>query len=77
VTRLQRSYRELQRIQDELHDAAGRSLGVKFPKTGLGLVDNKSVVDLEVVILDQQARDAIRRRYGDAVRVTAKLAPVP
>lgn len=75
VVRRQHSYRELHRIQDELHGAVGRSLGVKFPKTGL--VDNQNAVDLEVVMLDQQARDAVRRRYGDAVRVTAKLNPVP
>jgi lipopolysaccharide export system protein LptA len=27
--------------------------------------------------LDEEAREAIRRRYGDAVRVTAKLTAVP
>ena len=75
VTRLPRSYRKLQRIQDELDGAVGRSLGVEVLKTGL--VDNENAVHLEVVVLDQAAREAIRRRYGDAVRVTAKLTPVP
>jgi hypothetical protein len=75
VTRLQHSYRELQRIQDELDGAAGRSLGVEVLKTGL--MDDKNAVGLDVVVLDQEAREAIRRRYGDAVRVTAKLTRSP
>jgi hypothetical protein len=75
VTRLQHSYRELQQVQDELDGAAGRSLGVEVLKTGL--MDDKNAVGLDVVVLDQEAREAIRRRYGDAVRVTAKLTPVP
>jgi hypothetical protein len=75
VTRLQRSYAELQRIQDELDGAVGRSLGVEVLRTGL--VDNENAVHLEVVVLDEEAREVIRRRYGDAVRVTAKLTAVP
>ena len=75
VTRLQRGHRELQGIQDELAGAVGRSLGVKVLRTGP--VDSENAVYLEVVVLDQEAREAIRRRYGDAVRVTAKLTPVP
>ena len=75
MARLQRSYRELQRIQAELDGGAGRSLGVEVLMTGL--MDDKNAVGLDVVVLDQEAREAIRRRYGDAVRVTAKLTPVP
>jgi hypothetical protein len=60
---------------DSGDDAVGRSLGVEVLLTGLA--DHANAVDVEVVVLDEQAREAIRRRYRNAVRVTAWLNPVP
>jgi hypothetical protein len=75
VTRLERSSSELQRIQDELSGAFGRSLGLKVVTSGLGQVDN--AVDVQVVVLPGGAKAAIDHRYGaGVVHLTAALTPV-
>ena len=75
VTRQQRSYQRLLRIQDELQGATAAGLGVQVLSTGI--VESANAVDLQVVVLDAQARKAIDQRYGaGAVRATAALTPV-
>jgi hypothetical protein len=75
VTRQQRSYHQLLRIQRELQGAAAADLGVQVLDTGIDEYAN--AVDLRVVVLDAQARKAIDQRYGaGAVQATAALTPV-
>jgi hypothetical protein len=66
---------ELQRIQHELMGRVGRDLGLRVVSTSLS--DDENVVNLEVLVLDEQAHQAIQERYGaGAVRATATLTPV-
>jgi hypothetical protein len=75
VTRQQRTMAELQRIQRELMGSVGKHLGLRVVTTSLS--DDENVVNLEVLVLDEQARQAIEARYGaGAVRATATLTPV-
>jgi len=75
VTRQQRSYRELLRIQRELHGAAGSELGLHVLSTGIR--EDANAVSLEVVVLEERARQALDARFGvGAVQVTARLTPV-
>jgi hypothetical protein len=75
VTRQQRSYRELLRIQRELQGATGSKLGLKV--LGSGIVEDVNAVDLQVVVLEERARKAIDQRYGTgAVQATAALTPI-
>jgi hypothetical protein len=74
VTRQQRSYRDLLRIQRELHGAAGTELGLHVLSTGIR--EDANAVSLEVVALEEQARQALDTRYGvGAVQATARLTP--
>jgi hypothetical protein len=76
VTRQQRTYRQLRRIQDELQGEVGRQLGLRVLSTGIR--EDANAVSLEVVVLDPPARRAIDARYGaGAVEATAMLVPVP
>jgi hypothetical protein len=75
VTRQQRSYRELLRIQRELQGGAGKGLGLWV--LGWGIRESANAVTLEVVVLEEQAREALEARYGaGAVQATAVLTPV-
>ena len=75
VTRQQRSYRELLRIQRELQGSVGTKLGLRV--LGTGIDESANAVSLEAVVLDARARDAIDARYGaDAVQATAALTPI-
>ncbi|HZD67418.1 MAG TPA: hypothetical protein VFA45_00410 [Actinomycetes bacterium] len=76
VTRQQRTYRELLRIQRELQGAASTQLGLRVLTTGIDEYAN--AVGLRAVVLDTRAREAIDARYGaGAVKATAALTPVP
>jgi hypothetical protein len=75
VTRQERSYRGLLRIQRQLHGAAGKQLGLRV--LGTGVDEYANAVDLRVVVLEERARAALDARYGaGAVRATAALTPV-
>jgi hypothetical protein len=75
VTRQQRTMAELRRIQHELMGRVGDDLGLRVVSTGLS--DDENVVNLEVLVLDDHARQAIEERYGaGAVEATATLTPV-
>lgn len=75
VSRHPRTYRELERIAEELMGETGRQLGLEVLSTGI--VETTNSVDLTVVVLDDQARAALERRYGKgAVQATAELRPV-
>jgi hypothetical protein len=75
VTRHQRTVAELHRIQRELQGSAGRDLGLRVVSTSRS--DDDNVVNLEAVVLDDRARQAIADRYGaGAVRASAILTPV-
>jgi len=75
VTRQQRTYRELLRIQRELHGAVGAELGLRV--LGSGIRESANAVSLEVLVLEERARQALDARYGvGAVQATARLTPV-
>jgi hypothetical protein len=75
VARQQRSYRELLRIQRELQGSVGAKLGLRV--LGTGVREDANAVSLEVVVLEQRAREALDQRYGaGAVQATAALTPV-
>jgi hypothetical protein len=75
VTRQQRSYRQLLRIQRELQGVAGKELGLRV--LGTGIDEYANAVDLQVVVLEERARAALETRYGaGAVQATAALTPV-
>jgi hypothetical protein len=74
ITRQQRSYRQLLRIQHELQGTVGTELGLRVLSTGI--VEDANAVNLQVVVLDTQTRKAIDARYGaGAVQATAALTP--
>jgi hypothetical protein len=75
VTRQQRSYRQLLRIQRELQGDAGSDLGARV--LGTGIRESANAVSLTVVVLEERARQELTARYGPgAVRATAVLTPV-
>jgi len=75
VTRQQRSYRQLLRIQRELQGDVGADLGLRV--LGTGIRESANAVSLMVVVLEERARAAIEARYGSgAVQTTAVLTPV-
>jgi hypothetical protein len=75
ITHQQRSYRELLRIQRELQGATGVELGLQVLSTGIR--EDANAVSLMVVVLEEQARQALDARYGvGAVEATARLTPV-
>jgi hypothetical protein len=75
ITPQQRTYRELLGIQRELHGAAGAELGLRV--LGSGIDEFANAVSLEVVVLEERARQALDARFGvGAVQVTARLTPV-
>jgi hypothetical protein len=75
VTRQQRSYRQLLRIQRELHGAVGAELGLR--ELGSGIDESANAVSLEVLVLEERARQALDARYGvGAVQATARLTPL-
>jgi hypothetical protein len=75
VTRQQRTYRELLRIQRELHGAAGTELGLRVLSSGID--ESANAVSLEVLVLEERAREALDARFGaGAVQATARLTPV-
>jgi hypothetical protein len=75
VTRQQRPYRQLVRIQRDLHGEAGSDLGLRV--LGSGIRESANAVDLQVVVLEERARAALEARYGaGAVQATAALTPV-
>jgi hypothetical protein len=75
VTRQQRSYRQLLRIQRDLHGPAGTDLGLRVLASGIR--ESASAVTLTVVVLEERAREALEARYGaGAVQATAVLTPI-
>jgi hypothetical protein len=75
VTRQQRTYRDLLRIQRELHGAVGTQLGLRVLSTGIR--EDANAVSLEILVLEERARQALDARYGvGAVQATARLTPV-
>jgi hypothetical protein len=75
VTRQQRSYRQLVRIQRDLHGEAGRDLGLRVLVSGI--CESANAVTLMVVVLEERAREALEARYGvGSVQAEAKLTPV-
>lgn len=75
LVRHERSYAELSRIQRELHDGAGRALGLQVLSSSVGEVAN--AVEISVVTIDDPQRAALDERYGQgAVIVRPVLRPV-
>jgi hypothetical protein len=75
VTRQQRTYRQLVRIQRDLHDPAVADLGLRV--LGSGIRESANAVTLQVVALEDRARQALQARYGPgAVQATAVLTPI-
>jgi hypothetical protein len=75
VTRQQRSYRQLLRIQRELQGDVGADLGLRV--LGTGIRESANAVTLMVVVLEERAREALDARYGTgAVQATAVLTLV-
>jgi hypothetical protein len=75
VTRQQRNYRQLVRIQRELHGEAGRDLSLRV--LGSGIRESANAVTLMVVVLEARAHEALEARYGvGAVQAEAKLIPI-
>jgi hypothetical protein len=66
---------ELLRIQRELHRAVGTELGLRVLSTGIR--ESANAVRLEVVALEERAREALDARYDMfAVQATARPMPV-
>jgi hypothetical protein len=75
VTRQQRTYRELLRIQRQLQGSAGKELGL--PVLGTSIGEYANAVDLQVVVLEERERAALEARYGGgAVLTAAALTPL-
>lgn len=75
VTRQQRTYHDLLRIQRELQGPVGKALGLHVLSTGIR--EDANAVSLQVVVLQQRARQALDTRYGvGGVQATARLTPV-
>ena len=75
VTRQQRTYRELLRIQRQLQGSAGKELGLRV--LGTSIDEYANAVDLQVVVLEERERAALEARYGGgAVLTTAALTPL-
>jgi hypothetical protein len=73
VTRQQRTYRELLRIQRQLQGSTGKELGLRV--LGTSIDEYTNAVDLQVVVLEERERAALEARYGGgAVQATAALA---
>jgi hypothetical protein len=75
VTRQQRSYRELVRLQRDLHGPGAADLGLRVLSTGIR--EDANAVTVTVEVLEERAREALEARYGSgAVQATAVLTPV-
>ena len=75
VTRLQRSLKELGRIHDEVTGGLAKRLGLQVVTSSIDQVANR--VDAKVVVLTDEAKAAIDRRYGAGmVESSAALVPV-
>ena len=75
VTRLQRSLKELGRIHDEVTGDLAKRLGLQVVTSSIDQVANR--VDAKVVVLTDEAKAAIDRRYGAGmVELSAALVPV-
>jgi hypothetical protein len=75
VTRHERSMKQLRRIHDEVTGAFGRRLGLEVLTSSVGQVEN--LVDVRVVVIPDEAKAAVERRYGaGVVALTAALTPV-
>jgi hypothetical protein len=75
VTRHARSYRDLQRVQQELTGTVGTSLGLQVLQASVREVEN--VVDVQAVVVDERAQKAVEERYGAGiVRLASALQPV-
>ena len=75
VTQLDRTSRELDRIQAELGGDVGEELGLQVIWSGGNVVEN--VVEVGVIVADEHNRIAIEERYGaGAVRLVPALTPV-
>jgi hypothetical protein len=75
VTRQQRTYRELLRIQRQLQGSAGKELGLRV--LGTSIDEYANALDLQVVVLEEREPAALEARYGGgAVQTTAALTPL-
>lgn len=75
ISRHPRTYRELVRIQSDLSPDVKSNLGLHVLVSGIDEVHN--AVELTVVTIDDQTREALSLRYGEeSVRVWAALRPI-
>jgi hypothetical protein len=75
VTRLERSLKELGRIHDDLVGSFAKRLGLQVVYSSIDQVANG--VDAKMVVLPDDAKAAIERRYGTGVvEPSAALTPV-
>lgn len=75
VTQLERTSRELNRIQSELGGEVGAELGLEVLWSGGNVVEN--LVEVGVVVADEDDGIAVEERYGaGAVRLVPALTPV-
>jgi hypothetical protein len=72
VTQLERSLHELTQLQK---DFPAEELGLEL--LGSGIAENRNVLEIMVVVLPDEARAEVERRYGDSVLIEAILQPVP
>ena len=74
IIKHERSMRRLHRIQTEELEQLVRKLGLQVLSTSIDVEDN--IVELAVVVIDDEGREAIAARYGtDGVRILAALQP--
>jgi hypothetical protein len=72
LTQFEHSLDELNRIR---RDFPAEKLGLEILSSGLP--ENRNVLEISVVILTEEARAEVERRYGDAVEIDAVMEPVP
>ena len=75
VVRHEKTYRELRRIQNELHEIWKREFGLEVLASGT--YEYRGVVAIEVLIVDAATQEELDARYGaGVVEVTAQLRPI-
>ena len=76
VTRHEHTLSDLQKVQNELMREGGKEFGLHVLFSSVSETHN--FVELGVVVIDDEAREALDARYGDGtVGVSAALQPVP
>lgn len=70
-----RTLDELLRIQEELHDGGAEEFGLQTLDSSV--YEHENVVELRVVVVDDETREAVDARYGEGtVRLVPALTPV-